>query len=475
MGLLLEARAQGTFNERFDLFGEGMGQFGWGIEVKANGDALVLFNGDYTDDSLYYGSAVSSVVVSPAGVFSAGFRLQIPERATYPGWANCASPRQEGGYILGGSTATWGDTARAALYWLDEDGVVTNFSELDLPGHDWIGRQAKQAADGGFVVVGETSSLETIDAFVAKTDAQGEVEWVKTFGGVMDDYALAVDLRQLGGYFVGGQSRISSSNKQLWVLALDDTGAVAWSKIWGTQYDEPNAHLTTSADGNILVASAWGTSPNDNYAKYLAKLDKTDGAIMWDRTYGPPSEGCPLYAVKEVHAGGDLIAVGHSYQNASYYGVLLRTTSQGDSLWMRYYQYYDSVVTNGRGLLRDVQPTPDGGFVAAGVALGVSGQYTQDVWVIKVDSMGCIEPGCHLVTGVETQLTNLRDALTVSPNPVARGGAISVELKLPQNFTPQGALRLTLVSSDGRLISEQQLEGTTCELARSPLASTTCT
>ena len=66
---------------------------------------------------------------------------------------------------------------------------------------------------------------------------------------------------------------------------------------------------------------------------------------------------------------------------------------------MRYYQYSDSLISGGAGQLRDVLPTPDGGFIAVGAAYGVShnGQsYGQDAWVIKVDSMGCLEPGCDV-------------------------------------------------------------------------------
>ena len=249
---------------------------------------------------------------------------------------------------------------------------------------------------------------------------------------------------------------MSFDNSDLWVQALDDSGAVVWDRKWGSAYDEPNAHLTTASDGHVLVASAWGHGPNWLIRRYLAKLDASDGSIIWQRQYGGIAYNYPvLYVVQEVIPGGDLISVGGDrLPGNQYYGVLLRTTSTGDSLWMRSYQYVDSFVDNGSGLLRDVQPTPDGGFIAVGMAFS-GGGYSQDVWVIKTDSMGCLEPGCHLITGMETQITNLRDALTVAPNPVAQGGSVQVRLQLPEGFAVQGALRLTLVSSDGRVVHEK--------------------
>lgn len=151
----------------------------------------------------------------------------------------------------------------------------------------------------------------------------------------------------------------------------------------------------------------------------------------------------------------DLIACGSMSEGGFYSGTLLRTTSDGDSLWMRQYVYQDSSNTNRPGILRDVVPTPDGGFIAVGSALAVPGTYIQEIWAFKVDSMGCLEPGCHLITGIESQVTNLQGALTVAPNPVRSGEAVQVSISLPPSITPQGPLRLTVVSSEGRVVQEQ--------------------
>ncbi len=43
---------------------------------------------------------------------------------------------------------------------------------------------------------------------------------------------------------------------------------------------------------------------------------------------------------------------------------------------------------------------------------------SQDIWLIKVDEDGCLEPGC-LVTGIEEQVVGLQEVLSVFPNPLA--------------------------------------------------------
>ena len=66
---------------------------------------------------------------------------------------------------------------------------------------------------------------------------------------------------------------------------------------------------------------------------------------------------------------------------------------------MRNYFYYDADVEEGQGRFFDVLPTADNGCIAAGVAYNpVNAPYppghSQDTWVVKVDSMGCVVPGC---------------------------------------------------------------------------------
>jgi len=449
------------FNARYDLIGSvGNSGTGWGVEVIDDTTFFVVCNGSY-QDTLFYSSAVRGLVIDEAGVLLNEDRVADVEHATYPGWSNSVHKRIDGGFVVGGSNFrsdsldNW--IQRPVLYFFDAQGAFEQQIPLGPGNQSWIGRQAKQTPDGGYVICGETSAVgNALQAFVIKTDAQGNEEWTQTYGGQWNDFAMAIDRHEGTNYFMGGQ-RFIASNKQLWVQCLDDTGGVAWSKVWGSAFGEPNAHLTLAADGHPLVASSWGSAANDRGRKYLAKLDSADGVVLWEKQYGLTC-ACPFFVVQEVLPGGDLIAAGQDVIANEYYGVLLRTTSTGDSLWMRQYQYHDSLVSNGRGLFRDVVPTPDGGFIAVGTALQ-AGPYTQDVWVVKVDSMGCLEPGCHLILGMVTQITNLRGALTVAPNPVAQGGNVQVQLQLPESFTVQGALRITVTDAMGRVAHEQTLSG----------------
>lgn len=456
------AHAQYSFNKRFDTFGQSLNQDGWAVEQSTDGGYFVIHMSYLLDSALQY-LVTSILILDEQGHLDTVTRVPLGSSSIYCGWANSSHRTVNGGIVIGGSATEPDNTRKAMLIWFGPDGYYESMISYYPSEGYWIGRQAKQATDGGFVLVGELYSNENNDGFLIKTDANGEQEWVQTYGGAFNDYLVAVDLDGAGGYYLGGEYRVSASNLNFWVKRVDADGTTIWDRRWGSAFDEPNAHLTVAADGHILVASGWSYSSNFGSVKlYMAKLNSANGQPLWERRYGPSLNSTSFFVVQEVTPSGDLIAAGASRQNAQLAGVMLRTTSMGDSLWMRYYQFHDDEIASGTGLLRDVQPTPDGGFIAVGAAFGVSNPvnppgYGQDVWVIKTDSMGCLEPGCDLITGVETQITNLREALTVYPNPVARGGAVQVKVELPEHFEAQGQLRLSVSDAAGRLVHEQKV------------------
>lgn len=90
-------------------------------------------------------------------------------------------------------------------------------------------------------------------------------------------------------------------------------------------------------------------------------------------------------------------------------------------LWQRKYGAVDFP-----SYLYDIELTDDGGFIATGSTKGTSN--TQDLWVIKVDSLGFDAPGCaqatepcpvDTISGVNGKIASQvrNDGLQVYPNP----------------------------------------------------------
>lgn len=307
------------------------------------------------------------------------------------------------------------------------------------------------------------------DALLAKTDSQGELEWYRTYGAPdLRESLTSIVPAPWGGYYIGGSHETSPWVWEPWIVRVDESGNVIGEGDYGSAFhEEPAAQLTLMPNGHVLAAGAmsFGTGLLDGRAM-LYEVDE-NGAVVWQQLYGPLTRAA-LFTVQPVPGSTDLIAAGFDDRTEivqPIMGTLLRTTSTGDSLWMRSYAYHDELVELGNAGFYDMQPTPDGGFMAVGFAEanwqqgpgGLEQIYSRDVWVIKTDSMGCLEPGCHLIMGMESQITNLRDALSVAPNPVQAQGQVQVAVDLPADFHINGSLRLTVTDATGRLVHELQL------------------
>lgn len=468
------ATGQG-FSRRYDPIGS-TGQFGWCIEQIGDDQFVVIGNMPWTD-SLYYPSTVISFKLDPNGELIEEHQFQIPLKASYPGWSNSGVVLSDGRVVIGGGTQDLSDSNRVAIFWLGENSEPIDYLEIRPSAHHWIGYQLKATPDGGFILTGVTTATGVQDIFLLKTDSIGNVQWWQTYGHPTRlDFCATVDLAPDGGYFIGGlYQQIPGNGGQYvqWVLHADSLGGLLWEYFGGVpSYEAANAAVLATQDGNLVYAAALhGVGQNADDRPQLVKLD-TGGTELWNRTYGGEFYGTGFFVVAEVPISGDLIACGQKWftgLNVPPYrkGILLRATSEGDSLWMREYLYSDSTVVDCQGVFRDVQPTPDGGFIVVGEARGnINGSnppgLSVDVWVVKVDSLGCIIPGCDdLSTPITEQITNLKEAVTVFPNPTSTSTVVKVTLPsgsalLGRGVGGEGELTLRLVSTQGQEVLVQK-------------------
>lgn len=326
--------------------------------------------------------------------------------------------------------------------------------------YSWNGWQVKQTLDGGYLIVGYTTSGYE-DACAIKTDAQGNEQWRHTYGLdgiVIDAFTASVELPD--GYLLTGISYPQVDNSEMYAVRVDTAGTEVWTHRWGGAFDDLRVHACLSQDGTVILSGGYGyASDLESMKPYLAKMDPSDGSLVWAHQYGAAMFSTTLFAGKEC-PDGDIIACGVSYNVGQQQGLLLRTATNGDSLWMRNYAFHDSVIDQGSGRFWDVLPTPDGGLIAAGDAYQPFNApyppgYSADAWVVKVDSMGCIVPGCQLLDGITEQFTNLGDALTLYPNPVH--AELHVGIKLPKDLSATGPLMLSVTSLDGKLVLQRQV------------------
>lgn len=246
---------------------------------------------------------------------------------------------EDGGYIMAGrSNSTNGDVSgnHGGLdYWvvkLDNVGAIQWQKCLGGTGED-DAYAIRQTNDGGYIVAGETASNNgnvtgnhgDVDYWVVKLSPSGTVEWQKCFGGSGGDRANGIAQTDDGGYVVVGQA--SSINGDItsprggydiWVVKTSNNGTLEWQKsIGGTDQDWGAAVQQTSEGGYIICGSNWSNNGDvadttSIYDIWVLKLSTT-GAIQWQKTMGG-SMGDDGYAIQETSDGGFIVA-GSAWSN----------------------------------------------------------------------------------------------------------------------------------------------------------------
>ena len=128
-------------------------------------------------------------------------------------------------------------------------------------------------------------------------------------------------------------------------------------------------------------------------------------------------------------------------------GWVVKFTEDGDSIWSRYFHYWDTLYD--LHYFSDMEQMPDGGVLLCGQAYsGNAGTQQQLGWLVKLDEYGCLVPGCQLVATED--IGNPQGvALRLYPNPAS--DILNIYTWSPH--TPNNAL-LRIVSSDGRVVRE---------------------
>jgi uncharacterized delta-60 repeat protein len=316
----------------------------------------------------------------------------IQWQKTYGGsdrdWAYSIQQTSDGGYIVAGETYSFG--AGDSDFWvlkLDSSGNIQ--WQKTYGGTDYDSANSiQQTSDGGYIVAGGTDSFGAGwgDFWVLKLDADGNIQWQKTYGGTDGDRARSIQQTKDGGYIVAGHTySFGAGYSDFWVLKLDANGNIQWQKTYGgSNWDWANSIQQTSDGGYIVAGRTWsfGAGWGDFW---VLKLD-ADGNVQWQKTYGGISSDW-AHSIQQTSDGGYIVA-GETYSFGAGSADLwvLKLDSSGNIQWQKTYGGTDYDSAN------SIQQTTDGGYIVAGVTESF-GAGNFDLWVLKLDSNGNIT-GC---------------------------------------------------------------------------------
>jgi predicted secreted protein len=291
----------------------------------------------------------------------------------------------DGGYAMAGYTKSFG--AGGQDFWLVRTGADGNAYWAKTYGGtgDEYAIYVIQSVDGGYAMSGYTNSFGAggYDAYLVKTDASGNMQWSKTYGGNGTDYGYGVVQTSDGGYAISGYTTsFGTGGQDFWLIKTDASGNMQWNKTYGGTGTDAAMCLIQSVDGGYALVgytSSFGAGSSDFW---LVKTDAA-GNMQWNKTYGTTTNEFAIHGMQTADGGYAMIGI--TMANGQDF-LLVKTDSYGNLQWNM--TYGGTGAENGYALLQ----TSDGGYVLTGNtnSFGAGGN---DVWLVKTDPLGVFPEG----------------------------------------------------------------------------------
>jgi hypothetical protein len=162
------------------------------------------------------------------------------------------------------------------------------------------------------------------DAFIAKLNNSGALQWHTFLGSGYYDHGQAIAVEASGNIYVAGWSEGTwgspvnpySEDRDAFVVKLNNSGVLQWNTFMGANGNDSGNAIALDGSGNIYVAgvsnATWGSPANPHSGSadaFVAKLSNS-GARLWNTFMGSGSADYG-YAIA-VDAGGYVYVAGYS-------------------------------------------------------------------------------------------------------------------------------------------------------------------
>jgi len=270
---------------------------------------------------------------------------------------------------------------------------LATFSQLDSTWiHTYGGDRNDHAQDiintfdGGFCVVGATSSfgLDNSQLYLLKLDSTGAIEWSRTYGGPGVEWGNAVIQTEDSGYVaIGYTNSYGRGGYDLYLLKVNSSGSYEWDFAHGGEDWDFGNDVVEIDDGRyVLVGETYSSGAGDRDAWFLIYDEDEDPKPLNDETFG--QEGADFFKSVIRASDGSLYAVGgstHSDGNGGMDALVVRYTPNADLVWSRFYG--DSL----DDYANDIYQTFDFSFVFTGANTDTLTNESR-VYTVKINNSG---------------------------------------------------------------------------------------
>lgn len=304
---------------------------------------------------------------------------QITWRRSYGGYgfdlARAVRQTPEGGYIVAGSTGSFGAGG---------DGYVLKLDELgELEWSHYLGDAQVdefwdvEVLDDGYLLAGITASPSNggYDGLLVRLDATGALQWRRNYGTVAWDLLYSLDVDATGYFLAGTTYGGAGMDGQCWILRTDLDGEVVWSTDRGGAYDDEARSVHATMDGGCVIAGSTELA-DGTFDAYVVKVDP-QGDQEWELALGTDSTDKAFGL--DLMEDGNIIIGGYTRGFSTYQRLMMaKVDPNGQEVWYRDI----GLVSDWEG--HAVQVRPEGGFAMAAYTTGF-GLGGRDMYLLLTD------------------------------------------------------------------------------------------
>ncbi len=152
------------------------------------------------------------------------------------------TPTSDGGFATTGFSSAGNNIFQSILLTKTNEMGAVQWAKIFGGNNFEVGNDILQTADNGFIVAGRSMSFgnDSEDAFLLKTDAMGNLQWVRAFGGEDADAANSVFQANNDDFiFIGETQSFSPNNERndVFMVSTDSNGVVNWSKTHSLDFN----------------------------------------------------------------------------------------------------------------------------------------------------------------------------------------------------------------------------------------------
>jgi len=272
----------------------------------ADGSILVLGHSNSFSDNYDYDLHIAKISLEGKLVWEKNIGGERDE------FAGGIAGTDDGGALVVGSSESYGEGDKNVyIAKLDKNGKLISAHTVGGIKDD-VAKALTRTRDGQFVMVGyrEIERAGDADFFVMKMDQNGKKIWAETYGGEYEDTLEGVTATVDGGIVAIGKTRsYGSEQSDLTVMKYDAKGKLIWHKIYGFKYYDYGNAVATTRDGGFILAGGTNSLGKGNHSVYILALNRS-GELIWSHVYGDERKDIAHGAARM--SDGSVIVVGES-------------------------------------------------------------------------------------------------------------------------------------------------------------------